>query len=766
MLVVAGLIEMALGILAMAVPETFAAPTGGVALALLPRYSAAFIAGGVVTLLSYSIKTRWSGPAGTVLGVLGACALLGVSVFTLFRGSLWAGPVIGIIVGVGVIADAVAPDRLDRGTRREMPSVLAATTCLALLGHATLSLAVPAALRLPASAWLGTVRVPLAWAAIGAVPLLIVGWLVPRLRGATQVTAALPFLVLAAGLAAIGRLPGVVLYGLLAVFLAAEPVLSRVAARRVAERKGEAKVVADYEVATEAAAWGFVLMIALAAAVEAITRAAQALAVLALVCSIFTMYWFHFRSVRGVGLGRTVAGIAIYSFLVSVLVTLTGGVGSPYFFVYSLPIIALAWTRAPETILVPLVIPLAALITETIAMIGSGGSVAAVVLSTAIPRAGGLLLVSGFAYLLARRNLDEQNRTRATSLQMQAVLANMGEGLVTVDAGGRITLCNDAAYALLGVEGVVVGRPLSDLLTFRRLDGSPINWPDHPVRRALSGQRAVWERVLAERSQGTVPVAVSATPLADGQGALGAVVLLRDVRPELEIERMRDDFFFIASHELRTPLTIMKGNLELALEGASDGPVRRTVGEALSSVARLTRMVNDFLDAARLEHGTLSMQIEDGFLPDLVRQAIHTIQPDAERKGLEIAYRERPDLPPVRMDIERALQILLNLLGNSVRYTAQGRVEVWHEVDGRVVETLVRDTGPGIAPEHHDRLFTRFGQVDRGLTRTSGGSGLGLYISRRLAEQMGGTVVLKQSAPGAGSTFAVRLPVAGAPVAS
>jgi signal transduction histidine kinase len=123
-------------------------------------------------------------------------------------------------------------------------------------------------------------------------------------------------------------------------------------------------------------------------------------------------------------------------------------------------------------------------------------------------------------------------------------------------------------------------------------------------------------------------------------------------------------------------------------------------------------------------------------------------------------------LPPVRMDAERTLQILVNLIGNGIRYTARGGIEITHVVEDGAVETHVRDTGVGIAPEHHPRLFTRFGQIERGLTRAPGGSGLGLYISRKLAEQMGGTVVLKESAPGRGSTFVLRLPVAAVPAAS
>lgn len=335
----------------------------------------------------------------------------------------------------------------------------------------------------------------------------------------------------------------------------------------------------------------------------------------------------------------------------------------------------------------------------------------------------------------------------------------MDEGLLTVDATGRIALGNDAARALLDAGPDLSGRAVHEVLPLRRSDGGEIGWADHPVHLAMAGRRVSWQRVLVPRPQGGVALAIAATPLADDQPRTGAIVLLRDIRAEVEMERLRDDFFFIASHELRTPLTIMKGNLEIARD-AADGPLRTAIDEALASVERLIRMVNDYLDAARLEHGTLAMRVEEGHLPDLVRQAVQAIRPDAERKGLTVSYRETPGLPAVRMDLERTLQILLNLLGNSVRYTARGEIEIWHEVDRGAVDTLVRDSGPGIPPEHHARLFSRFGQVERGLTRSSGGSGLGLYISRRLAEQMGGAVVLRQSIPGQGSTFALRLPAA------
>jgi signal transduction histidine kinase len=760
--VLAGILEIALGCLALAAPHSFEAAYPQ-AITRLTRYAMVLVVGGVLVLLSFAARNRRPGPIAVGLAVLGALPLLGMSVAIIARGGLSLAPIVGLALGLGIVADAVRradPGADEEGAARPVPTlavVVAAST--AVFGAQALLL--PHTLRIPPASWLGAAREPLAAALLAGAAVLAAGWVVPRVRAASQVLGALPLLVVAAGLVPIGRWPGTLAYGLLGAALAAEPVLYRVLHRRIAERAAEPRAVGDYEGATETAAWGFVILIALAGSVGTDGENRLALAVLALVTSLFTIYWFHVRSVLGAGLSRTIAGVSIYSFLVAVLVALTGGMRSPYFFVYTLPIIALAWTRAPQTIVVPLAIPLAAVLTETVLAWTGRAEPVGVLAAVAAPRVAGLLLVTVFSYLMAQRNLGEQQRARAAHLQLQTVVENMAEGLVTVDAEGRVTLCNAAAATLLGSPAQAPGRRLGDLLVLQRPDGAPLGPRDHPLHRALAGQRVPWQRARAITAAGATPIEVAVSPLLDAQGSGGAVVLLRDVRAEVEMERLRDDFFFIASHELRTPLTVMKGNLELALEVAADPGLRKTIEEALASVARLIRMVNDFLDAARLEQGAIAMRVEDVALPDLVRQAVETLRADADRKGLELVYRPAP-LPMVRADAERTLQILLNLLGNAVRYTTEGRVEVWHEVRDGAVETYVRDTGPGIGTEHHDRLFTRFGQVERGLTRTSGGSGLGLYISRRLAEAMGGSVALVRSALGEGSTFALVLPIAAA----
>lgn len=763
--VAVGVVELALGCLLLARPDAPGGPLYPDLLRRLSRAGTFFVAGGIFTLLSLAVRSRRLGAIQAGLTLIGALPLAVVAVFTA-RSGVWTGSIVNAVLVLGVLADAVRPARAGDGLGDRILT-LAAVMATAALAFGVMALGAPHLLH-PASYRVILDHRPLFGASmVAASALLVLGWLVPRLRAGMQVAAALPFWGLAAGFAAVRGWSGVVLYALLGSFLAVEPVLSGLLEGRAAERTRQPQSVSDYEFATEAVAWGFALLVALVGSADSLPERRLGLSVVAFTTSIFTVIWFHLRRVGEANPRSTVIASAVYSFLGVLFVELTGGALSPYFFVYFLPIIALAWTRTPHTIVVPLSIPLAALLAEIgLALRGGLGSAEAI-LFMAVPRSAGLLLIAGFAFLLARRNLETRRRVSEARRQLEAVLTHMGEGLVTTDPQGRVTLCNPAAAEFVGCTPEHAhGRLLSEVLPLRKADGTAIGSGGHPLYRALAGQRVAWERLVLERPQGALPLVVTVTPLAGPNDARGAIMLLRDARAQAEIDRVRDDFLFIASHELRTPLTVMKGNLEMALESSPAPALRGSLAAALGSTTRLIRLVNDFLDAARLEHGQVSLRLEDERLPGLVRQAVETFRSDADRKGLTLTYRAVDDLPPIRMDVERTLQILINLVGNSVRYTQHGEIEIWHEVDGRFVETLVRDSGIGIAPEHHDRLFTRFGQIERGLTRTAGGSGLGLYISRKLAEQMGGTVVLKASAPGQGSTFALRLPAAGVPASA
>jgi len=210
-------------------------------------------------------------------------------------------------------------------------------------------------------------------------------------------------------------------------------------------------------------------------------------------------------------------------------------------------------------------------------------------------------------------------------------------------------------------------------------------------------------------------------------------------------------------HEIRTPMTGVLGMTELLLRTALDG-TQRVYAESIQRSGRvLLRLVNDSLDLARIEAGKLEL-IEAPFdLHALLRELAALEQPVAQAKGLAWQMQIAADVPrQVRGDAVRVEQVLLNLIGNAIKFTERGAITLTLERCGADVRCSVRDTGPGIAAPLRARLFQRFEQAE-GAPRRSG-SGLGLAICRELVARMGGTIAL-HSAPGQGSTFSVTLPL-------
>jgi signal transduction histidine kinase len=226
-------------------------------------------------------------------------------------------------------------------------------------------------------------------------------------------------------------------------------------------------------------------------------------------------------------------------------------------------------------------------------------------------------------------------------------------------------------------------------------------------------------------------------------------------------DRAKGRFLATMSHELRTPLTALAGYNELLADqviGPMSDPQLDIIERMRSVTTHLSAMIEEILAFTSLEEGRETVRPSDFLAEDLVRAALAVIEPLAEQKALRLHVQ----LPfaSVRMtsDIDKARQILVNLLGNAVKFTDSGAVTLRLSRGARAVRVDIMDTGIGIPGDELPRLFRPFAQVDTGLTRRHGGTGLGLYISRRLATLLGGHIEV-ESAPGAGSTFTVVLPL-------
>lgn len=266
------------------------------------------------------------------------------------------------------------------------------------------------------------------------------------------------------------------------------------------------------------------------------------------------------------------------------------------------------------------------------------------------------------------------------------------------------------------------------------------------------GERISVEGSVSCRYENGVPVATRA--------------ILRDITERKQLERMKDEFISTVSHELRTPLTSIFGALGLLVGGAA-GPVPETIQRMLqiaySNSERLIRLVNDILDMQKMEAGRMEFHLEPLEVGVLVRESVEANRAYAERFQVSYRVEDYSEGAKARVDRDRFLQVMANLLSNAAKFTASGTtVEIRVEADERFVRVSVRDYGPGIPPEFRSRIFTKFAQADASDSRQKGGTGLGLSITKAIIERLGGEIAY-ESVVGEGTTFFFTLPRYGEP---
>lgn len=363
---------------------------------------------------------------------------------------------------------------------------------------------------------------------------------------------------------------------------------------------------------------------------------------------------------------------------------------------------------------------------------------------------------------------DEVWELRETIAGLNGILDSRRDLVFRVDDAGIVTFANARFAAVTGIESqAAVGRPAAAWL-----EGIGLSWP---LER--TGPKADPDgRMPVETAEGRRWFDWEVIPWrGEGAAALAFHVIGRDVteskrledastkaRAQAEAENAaKSHFLATMSHEIRTPLNGILGmaglllKTKLSAEQTTYARALRTSGEGL------LRLIDDILDFSKIEAGRLELENETVDIRHLLRSIVELLSSRADDKGLGFAWRVLPDVPEmVDADPVRLRQIIVNLVGNALKFTEEGGVAVTVSLNKDMIEVHVEDTGPGIAEGAAGRIFKDFEQVDNGLARKHGGAGLGLAISKRLALALGGDLTV-ESEPGHGAVFRLALPLNG-----
>ncbi len=388
------------------------------------------------------------------------------------------------------------------------------------------------------------------------------------------------------------------------------------------------------------------------------------------------------------------------------------------------------------------------------------------------------------------KHLAEANRTLHISEGRLAVTLNsIGDAVMATDAEGRVTLMNPLAERLTGwTRDEAVGRPVDEIFHIISQD---TRLPSMiPVRDTLEHgtvQGLANHTILIARDGGECDIADSCAPIRDPGGRIvGAVLVFRDVTErqrldhalleknrELETARAvadkanlaKSEFLSNMSHELRTPLSAILGFAQL-MESGTPPPTatqKRSIDQILKAGWYLLDLINEILDLALIESGRLSLSMEPMSLPDILHECEIMIEPQAQKRGISLHFPSFEATCYIKADRTRVKQILANLLSNAIKYNSvHGAVVVDFVIDGSSsVRVSVSDAGAGLTPVQIAQLFQPFNRLGQE-TNTEQGTGIGLVMSKRLVELMGGTIGVT-STPGRGSVFWIELNLAAEP---
>ncbi|QNP29051.1 PAS domain S-box protein [Cylindrospermopsis curvispora] len=358
------------------------------------------------------------------------------------------------------------------------------------------------------------------------------------------------------------------------------------------------------------------------------------------------------------------------------------------------------------------------------------------------------------------RKKAEEN-LRQSEERFRTAFENAGSGMALVSLNGYFIRVNRALCQMLGYDSQdLLTKKLTDIIT-----GEDLPKDFDLAHQFLSGQISYQvEKSCLHKSGKIIWVLLNVSLLCDVDGnPLHFIWQIQDISERHEVEQLKNEFVSVVSHEVRTPLTAIKGALEILAAGILvDEPqeAEQMLKIAVSNSERLLRLVNNILNLEMLDSGKMRLNLKVCDINIMVKQAMETVRPIAQQKSMEISYSALDVLnTEILADEETIIQVLTNLLGNSVKFSHAGtKVEIYATMGDKEIIVAVKDYGKGIPPDKLETIFERFEQVDVSDSRQKGGTGLGLAICKNIVQKHQGKIWV-ESILGSGSTFYFTLPL-------
>lgn len=372
--------------------------------------------------------------------------------------------------------------------------------------------------------------------------------------------------------------------------------------------------------------------------------------------------------------------------------------------------------------------------------------------------------------------LKRKNSSKNPSYQADIILESISDGVVVVDTSNAIQTFNKGAEIITGWKAVdTTSLDVHSVLHFVDDKGTLYDVGNNPFDKATTSHQEVRDNkaYIKTISGKVISIAIVVTPLMKDAEYNGLVAVFRDVSEERQEEKQRAEFISTASHEMRTPVAAIEGYLALALNpkvAQLDEKARDYLEKAHASTQHLGQLFQDLLQAAKSEDGRLSNHPKVIEMSTFIKDLTSELKFSAEKKGLNVNLNlgENEALGTIKqkvvsplyytyVDPDRIREAVTNLFDNAVKYTESGSVEIGITGDKDSVTVSVSDTGQGIPAEDVPHLFQKFYRVDNSATRTIGGTGLGLFLCRKIVELYQGRIWV-ESAVGKGSTFYMKFP--------